>query len=789
LTEIFPEYGATSPRPAAPHAGSSKPGVGKRRKQVERVRVVPNRSEWMDVGFVLVLTMIALIGFRTTYGGTMYLVAGGCGLLLGVLLGYLTTILKQPLVSTAVVTVLAFFLLGGAIALKREAIGGFLPSLQTVRGLGHVGVHGWIELLTTLPPVGSSGPLLAIPYIMGLVGGAAGITIAQRWRTATLPVLPPLFVLIAVILFGTEQAAAIVLQGSVFAVVALAWAAMRSARTREVVQGETRRWNRIIPALGMLAVAGLAGSVVGPHLPGAGGHKRVVLRTYVQPPFDVSAYPSPLAGYRKYVKNGALYDQVLFTVTGDAAKQPVRMAVLDSYDGNVWGAGVVGSEDIPAERSFQRVGTTIKAPVSGNPASGTITIEAGTGVWLPVVGELTSVRFSGPHAQSHADGFRYNLGTASGVVPDGLTQGDEFRFSCVIPRVGEAKTIGFFGGSAVSDDQTAFVRSAAAQWASSGGTDWERLQAIAKHLRDEGKYSDGGGAQAKYLGGHGVGRLSGFLAAPELVGNDEQYAAIFALALNSLNIPARVVLGATPASDGTVKGSNVHAWVEVHLADGSWQMIPTDDFTPDHSKVPSDIPPQQQQQAASRLVPPPNAVRPPITELTPDQPDSKADPHNKNNNKNGSGFQLPAWLITGLSWGGPPVLLVLAICGLIVGIKWRRRQRRRNRGDPATRIANGWRELVDHARDFGVQVLPGHTRREDARIVASGGAQRLARTADGHIFGPGEPQPESATLFWSDVDKARSELSKRQPRMRRIRAALSLTSLRKRRAVAIINPH
>jgi hypothetical protein len=656
-----------------------------------------------------------------------------------------------------------------------------------VRGLGHVGVHGWIELLTTLPPVGSSGPLLAIPYIIGLIGGAAGITIAQRRRNPTLPVLAPLAALIAGILLGTEQAVTIVLRGSVFAVLALAWATIRSARTRDVLQGDTHRWNRIIPAFGMLAAAVLLGSVIGPQLPGSGGHKRVVLRTYVQPPFDVSAYPSPLAGYREYVKNGALYDRVLFKVTGDAARQPVRMSVLDSYDGNVWGTGVAGSEDRPADRSFQRVGTTIEAPIAGPAASGTIEIEAGEGVWLPVVGELTSIRFSGPHAQSHASGFRYNLGTASGVVPDILSPGDAFRFSCVTPRASDAKSTGFFGGSLVSDDQTVFVRSAATQWASSGGTDWERLEAIAKHLREDGKYSDGGGAQAKYLAGHSLGRLGGFLAAPELVGNDEQYAAIFALALNSLNIPSRVVVGATPAADGTVKGSSVHAWVEVHLADGSWQLIPTDDFTPDHGKVPSDIPPQEQKKAASKLVPPPNAVRPPISELTPDQPDSKAD-SNKKTDPNGAGFALPAWLITGLKWVGPPVLLILAGCASIIGIKWCRRQRRRGRGDAATRIANGWRELVDHARDSGVQVLPGHTRREDATTVATPAAARLARAADGHIFGPGESQPEAASLFWSDVDKARSELSRRQPRSRRIRTALSLASLRKRRAVAIIDP-
>jgi hypothetical protein len=783
MTEISPE--ATRPRALQP--GVVQPGTGRRRKQVQRVRIVPNRGELVDALFVIALTLIALVGFRTTYGGTMYLVAGGIGLLLGVLLGYLTTILRQPIVTTAVVTVLAFFLLGGAVALKREAVGGFLPSAKTLQGLSHVGIHGWVELLTTLPPVGSTGPLLAIPYIMGLLGGTLGITLAQRWLAATLPVIGPLAVLIAVILFGTEEAAALVLQGSVFTVLALAWAAMRASRTREVVQGETRRWNRLIPALGMLAIAGLLGSVIGPHLPGANSQHRVVLRTYVQPPFDVSAYPSPLAGFRKYVKNGALYDQSLFKVSGPAAKQPLRLAVLDTFDGNVWGAGLAGSENVPADQSFQRVGTSIKAPIAGQNTHGSVEVQSGSGVWLPVVGELTAVRFAGPHAETHTDGFRYNLGTASGVVPDGLNTGDTFSFSSVIPNASDGKTIGFFGGSLVSDDQTAFVRSAASQWAAGGTTDWERLEAIANHLRDDGKYSDGGGSEAKFLAGHSVGRLSAFLAWPELVGNDEQYAGICALTLNSLNIPARVVLGATPDAGGILKGSAVHAWVEVHLSDGSWQTIPSERFVPDKSKRPSDVPPQNRAEAASKLVPPPNAIRPPSSELTPDQPDSKADPPNKNNSKNGAGFTLPGWLVAGAKWTGPPLLFVLAVCGLIIGVKSRRRYRRRHRGDAEARIANGWCELVDHARDFGVQVMPGHTRREDAGTVATSGAHQLARAADGYIFGPGQPQPESAVLFWKDVDKARAELSGGHPVRRRIRAAVSLTSLRKRRAISVIH--
>jgi hypothetical protein len=51
---------------------------------------------------------------------------------------------------------------------------------------------------------------------------------------------------------------------------------------------------------------------------------------------------------------------------------------------------------------------------------------------------------------------------------------------------------------------------------------------------------------------------------------DEQYATALAIAANRLGIQARLVFGATPSASGEVKGSDIHAWVEVHTADGTW---------------------------------------------------------------------------------------------------------------------------------------------------------------------------------------------------------------------------
>ena len=58
--------------------------------------------------------------------------------------------------------------------------------------------------------------------------------------------------------------------------------------------------------------------------------ERAVARNWVEPPFDIGRYPSPLAGFRKYIdplgqENAAnVYDRTLFTIEGAPAGTRVR---------------------------------------------------------------------------------------------------------------------------------------------------------------------------------------------------------------------------------------------------------------------------------------------------------------------------------------------------------------------------------------------------------------------------------------------------------------------------------
>ena len=139
-----------------------------------------------------------------------------------------------------------------------------------------------------------------------------------------------------------------------------------------------------------------------------------------------------------------------------------------------------------------------------------------------------------------------------------------------------------------------------------------KLFVLARYLRREGRYSNGGPGEARYKPGHDLDRLvDGFLLARRPVGDDEQYAAAMALMANRVGVAARVVVGAVLPRNGKVRGKNVHAWVEVRVADGSWRTLPTKEFM-------GNRPPQRNMTPARRpRVPVSAVVQPPDQETAP----------------------------------------------------------------------------------------------------------------------------------------------------------------------------
>ncbi|MGI8677288.1 MAG: transglutaminase domain-containing protein [Jatrophihabitans sp.] len=746
----------------------------------------------IDLALVLALTGVALYGFRSTFSGHAYLVAGLVGAVLGVAVASLVSVARRPAWLAAVLVVMVYFVSVGVLVFRAETTAGFLPNAQVLHDAATVLADGWKQLLTTLPPVTSSGRLVAIPYVLGLLSGAIAAVTAQRTATRFAPALAPVVTLAAVILLGTAQPAARVWQGIAFGCLVVGWAAIRRPGARpltvKVTPGSPQR---LVIGLAILALAGGAAAVLEPQVTGHERH-RVVLRDYVKPPFDIAAYPSPLVGFRKYTKSAnLLFDQTLFTVQGLRGATIVRLATLDAYDGSVWGAtnGTVSTGSGQPLDAFQRVGSQVAVPGAGRAAEASFSIKApyaaarDINAWVPGVGALRSIDFRGPRAHAHDEAFRYNLATGSGITSARLAAGDTYAVHGVGHDGSLPKDATPYGAPTLDPSADAFVAGRATQWSARAPDVMAQVEAVARYLRDNGAYSDGGPGEAQYLPGHSAGRLTAFLNAPQLVGDDEQYAAAYALICNYLGLPARVVLLAEPQADGAVQGKNVHTAVEVHIrshAITGWVTIARKTFMPDENKKPNKQPPQTTQDAAAAVVPPPNPVHPPSTLDEPDRPD-------QNTQRLGKPPQpahgvLSGWFGTVVLYVGLPIFLLALLCALIIGIKWRRRVLRRTRGSIPNRFDAGWREFVDAARDLGAVVPRGRTRNEQAVVLterpAGERAEKLAAAADHGVFGPGDPPAEAAADYWRHVDAARRAMARDAGRLGRLRAALNLRSIR-----------
>ena len=738
----------------------------------------------VDAAFLSVLCVVALSGLHSSYGDWSFLVVGMVGVLLGLSVSYLIRRLTESVLAAVAASIAAYLLLGPLFIVRGQGLAAALPSLPTLRAAASAAVQGWKQLLTTQPPVGNSEPLLAVPLLLGMAGAVLGYALARRADGTASVALAPLAVLAAVVALGTDQPTQWMLTGALFTTAMLLWIAVR-ARRRVAASSAAHGYSRLVTGLAVLAIATTCAALVEPWLPGAGGAGREVARDHITPPLDLSAYPSPLVGFHKYTKDAdQLWNQQLLTVSGLPQGTMIQIAALDDYNGSVWGAANMGRGD-----EFERVGASLAAVpgASGGPITTVrITIArayadaSDVNPWLPTAGSPTDISFatasSAPGAAAGiSDSLWYNSGTSTGILTSRLQAGDTVVLRTVLGAASLPADAQPYGAPVITDGYQSLFSARAAVWDKGTTGLTAQLKAIGTYLHDQGAYSDGGPGEGQYLPGHSIVRLTGFLNGPQPVGDDEQYAAVYALMAESLGIPARVVFGALPESGGVVRGRDIHAWVQVHVASGAWATIPDADFMPDQTKAPAPLPPQTAQQASATVVPPPNALHPPgaVTSGGGSARDTPSKP-------TAPGSGLPGWLgplLTVLGWVSLPIVCVAFAFGVVTGLKANRRRRRRTGGSPANRFAAGWLDLVDHARDLGFAVPPGITRQQQAGRLAGTGLAALARTADAAVFGPGDPHADHASGYWRDIDAARRELTRQADRRARIKAAFDLRTL------------
>ena len=734
------------------------------------------QREQVDLAFVVVASILAMVGFRSTFAGGEELLVGIPTVLLGVALGAGIVRLRPGLLPGLAIAAVVFVLAAGPIALRSDALLGVLPTPGVLVALAEGLVAGWIRLLTTVPPAGEAGSLLVIPYLVGLVGTTLTTIAALRSR-ADWCALGPVAVLFVSVLFGTGRPAALLVHGVMLGAVLVGWVAIRHARRRTVHLGGSSK-RRLATGTGMVVAVALVAPMVGPNLPFADADQRFVLRDQVVPPFDPLTEPSPLVGYRRYT--GAEREQrPIARVEGLPAGVPLRLAVLDEFDGLVWRS--TGRGDALAGR-FSRVGERIPTAAQGVPIEVRVDLLEPHGVWLPTVGSPTAIAVDDARAQR---ALRVNVQTGTAAVPGGLAPSSTYRVEAVINAVPDDVDL---AGLPLDPrfrepdaDQPTEIVELAAQLRGGAEAPYAKVAAIAERLRTEGAFSDGGPTAAVVTPpGHSLARLARFLGSPQWVGNGEQYAAALGLLAQAEGIPVRVVMGFRPegADRVTVTGADVEAWVEVPLDGVGWVPV---DATPSRDNEPDpSIRPRPRELSPEPQPPPP----PPVPDARSSADDLEAseteieDPEEPDEDDEADTPSL-IWPVLMLALGSGGVLL--APIAAIVTFKRLRRFRRQHRGDIRSRAHGGWAEVLDLSCDLGRPVPRSATRNEAAGVLGVPSAVVLARSTDTATFDAREPSEEELAALWQEVDDVLRDARRDRTPLERIRAAISPASLRPRR--------
>ncbi|AZS42668.1 hypothetical protein BWL13_00203 [Microbacterium oleivorans] len=741
-----------------------------------------------DVGAVVLLLTVGIVGFAATFDGPAYLVAAIGALVLGLALAWVGARWRWGILSVAGATVAVYFVFGGVLALPHTSFLGFVPTLETWRQLAVGIVTSWKDLLTTVPPVAPGDGHLIVPFLMTLLATVLTASLALRLRRAAWALIPASLYIAGEILMGTAQAVAPLVQGALFVIVAVVWLSLRTmwspehtaveAATPGADASRAARLRRLVSGGIVLALATGAGAAVAATA--APPTQRYILRDFVVPPFDIHDYASPLQAWRKYVRD--FKTEPLFTVTGLPKDGRVRLATMDSYDGVVYN---VAEDGAGSSSAFTSVRSNMSPQATGDETKVRIDIENLQGVWLPSVGSARDITFAGDRATDLRRGAHFNDATGTAVVTSGVQSGDAYTIDTIVPIVPEDEQLADTPFAPLKMPKQSGIPQSLSELASNATEDAEtpvdQARALQSYLQTEGYFSHGLADDVYSPSGHGAARITTLVSNEQMVGDDEQYAVTMALMAIQLGMPARVVMGWHPDEGEkdaggvfTATGENMHAWVEIAFEGKGW--VPFDP-TPDEDNEPS------QQNTKPRANPKPQVLQPPPPAQEPAElPPALAEERDQDDEKDAN----LDWLGPVLLWtaGGLGTILLLMSPFLIIGgIKASRRTRRLRAERTADRVSGGWDELVDRAVDYRVAVPAGSTRAESASVVgeAFDGARvaTLAQQADADVYGPGDPSPEDVDNFWREVDVIVASMAGGATFWQRLRARLSLRSLRR----------
>lgn len=738
------------------------------------------QRNWLIIDIAVMVALSMLTGL-VLYGvfETWWVFVTVCGFsITGYLIMLLSTRLRWGIVTTSLVALAAWFLLGTPLVMPSSGIGYVIPTGRSLYGLVTAPVTAWRDMLTLMPPIGETFNLLAVPGILALLAGLLAGAISLRSDFPVLAWIPEAVSYLVAAAFGASKALFPFETGVAFVVLVVVWSSYRRSQLQSTLISQTQRTGalRLLSGLVALIAAGAITLAAVPLL--SQTSNRFTLRAQMQPPIDLEQFASPLQAFRANITKNE--EVALFEIEGLEPGDRVRMATLDTYDGVSYRAAST-LDEIAETTTFTRVGQWIADDAPGTQSSARVRVQAYSGVWVPTVGRTTQVAFRGPRSIELTESFYYNHSSGTALALTKLESQDSYDLVFkTTSRPTDAEITLAEAGAVEQAPVTGVpdvVANLASEWTSDLTTSGEQALAIESNLR-AGYFSHGQPDEAASLPGHSASRLTTLLENPQaMVGDDEQYAVTMALMARELGIPARVSYGYRMGEGTEVTGAEVAAWPELFFDGLGWVVFdptPPKDRVLDTSNVPQEQTPEP---LIENPPPPPQAPEPPP--LDDDLPIEAGEPPESENPIDWA--RIGAWLaLTGL-----PLLTIVIPVLLILGFKYRRRVRRQRASDPVNQAAGAWAEVVDRARDLGRSPSMAGTRSEQAEQLAASFAAlapaepiAIAKQGDNLVFAPEMPSVEVIDQYWRDSQHLMTGMRNSVGTPRWLASWLSLRSFR-----------
>lgn len=283
--------------------------------------------------------------------------------------------------------------------------------------------------------------------------------------------------------------------------------------------------------------------------------------------------------------------------------------------------------------------------------------------------------------------------------------------------------------------------------------------------------------------GSSLASIEGFLLGTK-TGQDEQFAASFALLARVLGMPARVVVGYSLGRQDQVGSgayevttADAYAWPEVDFAGYGW--VAFDPLDPKKAK-PSELPPPSR--GTVYKTPPALTPAPAVP-----QPQPAPVPTLRASGSSGAAFwndPLLLWLLAG---GMLMLVPALAAAG-ILSAKALRRRRRARAGSPAERIFGAWNEICDHLLTCGVALDVSNTPAETILratphigAAATSSLSAIEAIVNAATYSLVDPDGRAADRTWLLEAQAREAVRRDSGLAARWRSALDPRPLRPRR--------